>query len=511
MNASLPRFSMVGRHPLSWAQVVDIAWGRARPVLDPDPAYRELLGRGAQLVAQRIEAGDAIYGVTTGFGDSWNTSVDPTLVHALQQNLVRYHGCGVGPWLDEPASAAIVASRLVSLARGCSGVRPELLEAMCALLRHRILPRIPARGSVGASGDLTPLSYVAAALVGEREVVVGGEVKASRQALVDAGLEPLRLAPKEALALMNGTSAMTGLGCLALDRARRLARWGAALAAIFVDVTRGNPAHFHPRIDELKPHPGQRRSAAWIRDDLDFEQRGSNGGLRLQDRYALRCSPHVLGALVDAAEFAERVLDIELSSVDDNPIVDAEAGMLHCGGNFYGGHIALVIDTLKTAVANVAGLLDRQIVLACVPQTSGDLPANLVPSRASASHHGFKGMQITASALAAEALKLTMPASVFSRSTESHNQDVVSMGMHAVLDCRQILDLAEAVAAVATLTACQAVDLRGPDACGPRAQQLHRAVREWVEVVEVDRAMDHDIETVLRHYRAGDLPTGAYA
>jgi histidine ammonia-lyase len=267
----------------------------------------------------------------------------------------------------------------------------------------------------------------------------------------------------------------------------------------------------HPRIHELKPHPGQGRAAAWIRDDLDFQGRAPTGGVRLQDRYALRCAPHVIGVLVDAGEFAERVLDIELASVDDNPIVDTEEGMLHCGGNFYGGHIAMAVDTLKTAVANLAGLIDRQIVLACVPQTNGDLPANLVMSDCAAAHHGFKGMQITASALAAEALKLSMPASVFSRSTESHNQDVVSMGMHAVHDCRQILDLAETVAAIGTLAAAQAVDLRSPDGVGPRARQLHRSVRDWVEVVTADRAMDRDIEAVLAHYRAGDLPTGAYA
>ena len=510
MNASLPRLLMVGPRALTWAEVVEIARGGAYPTLDPDPGYRDCLRRGVALVKERIEAGDAIYGVTTGFGDSWNTSIDPTLAHALQRNLVRYHGCGVGPWLDETASAAIVASRLVSLARGYSGVRPELLEGLCALLRHRILPRIPSRGSVGASGDLTPLSYVAAALVGERDVIVNGELREARVALADAGLEPLMLGPKEALAIMNGTSAMTGLGCLALDRARRVARWAAALTAVFIDVTRGNPAHVHPRIHELKPHPGQGRSAAWIREDLDFEQREGAGGVRLQDRYALRCAPHVLGVLVDAATLAESVLDIELESVDDNPLVDIESGTLHCGGNFYGGHIAMAGDALKTAVANVAGLLDRQIVLACVPQTSGDLPANLVFGRDAASHHGFKGMQITASALAAEALKLCMPASVFSRSTESHNQDVVSMGMHAMLDCRQILELTETVAAVATLVACQAVDLRGPDACGPRARRLHAAVREWVEVVETDRAMDRDVETVLAHYHAGDLPVGAY-
>jgi histidine ammonia-lyase len=511
MNASLPRFLTVGRTPLSWAEIVDIAYGRAQPVLDPDPTYRESLDAGAALVRQRIDAGDAIYGVTTGFGDSWNTSVDPSLVHALQTNLVRYHGCGVGPWLDEPASAAIVASRLVSLARGWSGVRPELLEAMCVLLRHRILPRIPSRGSVGASGDLTPLSYVAATLVGEREVTVGGKVRGATDALAEVGLDPVQLAPKEALALMNGTSAMTGLGCLMLDRARRLARWGAAISAAFIDVTRGNPAHMHPRIHELKPHPGQGRAAAWIREDLDFDRCSNVGGVRLQDRYALRCAPHVIGVLADAAEFAERVLDVELESVDDNPIVDVEAAMLHCGGNFFGGHIAMVMDTLKTAVANLAGLMDRQIVLACVPQTSGELPANLVAPGTATSHHGFKGMQITASALAAEALKLSMPASVFSRSTESHNQDVVSMGMHSVLDCRQILELAETVAAIATLVACQAVDLRGSEACGPRARQLHRSLRDWIEMVTVDRAMDGDIECVLAHYRAGDLPTGAYS
>ncbi|HET6582151.1 MAG TPA: aromatic amino acid ammonia-lyase, partial [Nannocystaceae bacterium] len=475
------------------------------------PEYRARLRRGVDTVSRLLARGDALYGVSSGFGDSCDTKVDPSFAAELQRNLVRYHGCGTGPLLDDVEALAVVAVRLASLARGWSGVREELLEALVALLAARVVPCIPARGSVGASGDLTPLSYVAAVLCGEREARIDGEALPAGEALARAGLRPLVLAAKEGLALMNGTSAMTGIGCLAWARARRLARWASAATAMLVDALAANRGHFDPRIDALKPHPGHRTSAAWIRADLEMRGGPEPEGSRLQDRYSVRCAPQVIGALLDAAAFAERTLDIEIESVDDNPIVDPDRGEFVHGGNFYGGHVALAFDGLKTAIANVAGLVDRQLALLCHPGTNNGLPANLVATAGAdrAAHHGFKAMQITASALAAEALKATMPASVFSRSTECHNQDVVSMGTHAVRDCVAILELAEETAAIGTLALCQALELRGRAAHHLRAREMLAAVRTRVEPVALDRRQDVDIATIVALYRADALPIGS--
>jgi len=245
---------------------------------------------------------------------------------------------------------------------------------------------------------------------------------------------------------------MTGIACLAYRRAHRLARLASALSAVASDVLRGNPSHFDERIFALKPHPGQMACARWIREDLEYRGASSPGPSspvgasspakpRIQDRYSIRCAPHVIGVLLDALAAFRPLIETEVNSVNDNPIVDAERDEILHGGNFYGGHVAFAMDGLKTAVANVADLLDRQMAQLCNPMTSNGLPADLVARTGAerVAHHGFKAMQISASALTAEALKLTMPASVFSRSTESHNQDKVSMGSIAARDCQRVL------------------------------------------------------------------------
>jgi histidine ammonia-lyase len=498
-----------GERPVTIADVCTLARGGAGATLSADAAYRARLGASRASLERQLAAGRVIYGVTTGVGESCENQVPAPLVESLSVNLVAFHGCGTGAPLADHESAAVVAARLASLARGHSGVRPVVLERLAALLQHRILPRIPAEGSVGASGDLTPLSYVAAVLMGDREVSFGGAVMPAGQALERCGLEPLPLAPKEALSLMNGTSMMTGLACLAFDRARTLSRLASALSAMASDVMRGNASHFDARIFALKPHPGQALSAAWIRKDLAYDGAPTEVGKRVQDRYSLRCAPHVIGVLVDSLSLYRGVLEVELNSVNDNPIVDAERDEILHGGNFYGGHVALVMDGLKSAVANVADLLDRQLALLCNPMTNNGLPADLVAPTAGVSHHGFKAMQISASALTAEALKLTMPASVFSRSTESHNQDKVSMGSIAARDCQRVLELVETVAVIELLALCQAVDLRGPETCRPGPRRLHTAVRALVARNDGDRRQDADIARVLDTYRGGGLPIGA--
>ena len=508
MKASLPTLP-VGLRPLGIEDVLLLARGEARPVLDPDPGLRRRIRATAEALERRLAAGETIYGVTTGFGESCQTPVAPELAAELAANLVRFHGCGTGGILDDEAAAAVVAVRLATLARGHSGVREALIERLCELLAHRILPLIPEEGSVGASGDLTPLSYLAALIMGEREARVDGAVVPAKEALARGGLGPLALAPKESLALMNGTSVMTALACLAFDRARILARGAAAVTALFSDALRGEAGHFDARIFEAKPHPGQALCARWIREQL-----GSDGpaprGVRLQDRYSIRCAPHVIGVLLDALPPMRRTLEIEINGANDNPLVDPDTGDVLHGGNFYGGHVAHAMDGLKLAVASVADLLDRQLALACSAETSQGLPANLVaragPDRVV--HHGFKAMQIAASALTAEALKLTMPASAFSRSTESHNQDKVSMGTIAARDAVRVVELAERVLAIALLGACQALELRGAGAARPGNRAVLAEVRRVVPANTADRRQDGDIEAVVALLRLDRLGLG---
>jgi histidine ammonia-lyase len=501
-----------GAGPLTLEQICDLAQGRARPALNGEPAYRARLEASRASLERQLAAGRVVYGVTTGVGESCETAVPPELTEALSTNLFRFHGVGTGATLGDEETAAVVAARIASLACGQSGVRPLVIERLVALLDRRILPRIPAEGSVGASGDLTPLSYVAAVLAGEREVSYAGEVMPAARALERCGLEPLALRPKEALALMNGTSMMTGLACLAFRRAGQLARLSAALSAMASELTRGNPSHFDARLFAAKPHPGSAACAAWMRDDLEYGNGAAAvAGARVQDRYSIRCAPHVIGVLLDALAMFRPTLETEVNSVNDNPIVDAERDEILHGGNFYGGHVAFAMDGLKSAVASVADLLDRQLALLCNPATSHGLPANLVALEGPAhvTHHGFKAMQITASALTAEALKLTMPATAFSRSTESHNQDKVSMGSIAARDCQRVLELTETVAVVHLLALCQAVDLRGPESCKRRSRALHAAVRALAARIDSDRRQDLDIAAVLAFYRRGELPVGS--
>jgi histidine ammonia-lyase len=500
----------IGASPLRIADVLQTAAGRARVALDESKAFRQRIERSVELLDRLIADGQPIYGVTTGFGDSCEKTVPAELSAKMAANLVRFHGCGTGRMLEEAEVAAVIVARLVSLAQGQSGVRGVLLQRLCDLLNHRILPRIPAEGSVGASGDLTPLSYVAAVLMGEREVSVNGRVLPAAEALAAAKLKPIDLRPKESLSLMNGTSVMTGLSCLAYGRARQLARWASALTAMSSDVLRGNRGHFDDRIFLAKPHPGQRAAARWIAEDVEYASGSSPHDGRIQDRYSIRCAPHVIGVLLDSLGFIKTLLETELNSANDNPLLDTSSGDVLHGGNFYGGHPCMAMDMLKIAVANVADLIDRQMALICNPATNNGLPADLVARTAAdqVTHHGFKAMQITASALAAEALKLTMPASVFSRSTESHNQDKVSMGTIAARDALRVLELTETAAAVVQLALVQAVDLRSGEGCHLRSRELHRAVRLAVAVNDADRRQDLDIRRVLEMHRAAELPIG---
>lgn len=490
----------IGGRRLSIEDVVAIAEAGASVALSTDVNFSARIDAGARFLERMLADGGTIYGVTTGYGDSCTVAVPPELVAELPLHLTRYHGCGLGEHLGTDATLAVLVARLNSLAQGYSGVRRVLLERLAALINHRVLPRIPAEGSVGASGDLTPLSYVAATLVGEREVTYQGQVRQAIDVLRELDLPPLTLAPKEGLAIMNGTAVMTGLACLAFARADYLTRLCSRITSLSSIAMRGNAGHFDPRLFAVKPHAGQIESARWIWNDLGAAP--NDDGARLQDRYSIRCAPHVIGVARDALSWVRRDIENELNSANDNPIIDGDEEWVLHGGHFYGGHIAFAMDALKTAVANLADLMDRQLALLVDSRYNHGLPQNLsgtVGPRASI-NHGFKAVQIGASAWTAEALKLTMPASVFSRSTECHNQDKVSMGTIAARDCLRVLELTEQVAAALVLASVQGVALRGRDdtfALTAPVAAFCTDVGQRVPFLDEDRPLENELRATV--------------
>jgi histidine ammonia-lyase len=486
--------------PIHIEDVTAISRREKNARLSGDSTFLSRIEAGAAHVARTLAERGVIYGVTTGYGDSVTTPVPPELVPELGHRLFTYHGVGLGPPFGIEETRAILAARLQSLAQGLSGVSVSMLRQLERLLVDDLLPVIPSEGSVGASGDLTPLSYVAAVLCGEREVFVDGQRKPTAEVFKARGIEPIQLKPKEGLAIMNGTAVMTGLACLAFERAQNLSHLSAHLTAMASAAMGGNPHHFDERLFQAKPHLGQQRVAGWIRADLAGSERSES---RLQDRYSIRCAPHVIGVLEDTLPFLRSLIENELNSANDNPLIDPDTGRVMHGGHFYGGHVALAMDTLKNVIANLADLMDRQIALLVDTRFNHGLPANLsgaTGQRASVSH-GLKALQIGASAWTAEALKLTMPASVFSRSTECHNQDKVSLGTIAARDALRVLELTEQVAAAHVVTARQAVYLKARSGAKLPAPVLKWAEHVGIEPLIEDRVLEPELRGLLSRMR----------
>ncbi|MGR9086639.1 MAG: HAL/PAL/TAL family ammonia-lyase [Gammaproteobacteria bacterium] len=490
--------------PLSIEDIGLIARRQARAGLGEHPEFVGRIDKGAAFVEALLEKEGFVYGVTTGFGDSCTVPVPLDMVDQLSEHLYTFHGCGLGKFFDAEQTRAILAVRLTSLARGFSGVRYRLLQQLAELLKHDILPLIPEEGSVGASGDLTPLSYVAAVLAGRRDVLYQGRQQPVRTVYAGLNIEPLALKPKEGLAIMNGTAVMTGVACLAYQRAEYLSRLTTRITSLMSIALKGNAGHFDEHLFAVKPHPGQNLAARRIRADLTFTGSAPRHDSRLQDRYSLRCAPHIIGVLEDALPWLRQFIENELNSVNDNPVIDAERERVLHGGHFYGGHMAFAMDCLKVAVANLADLLDRQMAQLMDPKFNHGLPANLSGAKADRFmlNHGFKAVQIAVSAWTAEALKQTMPASVFSRSTECHNQDKVSMGTIAARDCNRIIELTEQVAAAALVAAVQGVELRcESERLSADLQTTCRQLRSHVPFLTTDRALDGELRLCVELIR----------
>ncbi len=517
-DPSLDGEVLVGEGPLSLDALIRVAVHGARVRLPTRGHLQEHLGRSRQHLASALESGTAVYGVTTGFGANCGSRFSREQSLAVGASLLRFHGCGVGPALPIEAVRAAMLTRIQCFMRGYSGVGEALVLQLAAFLNAGITPVVPALGSVGASGDLTPMSYVAAALAGEREVFFRDERMPAARALEAAGLAAHRFEPKEPLSLMNGTAAMTGVAIVVADRCRRIQRAATRATALAQHALLAHEHHLHAALFEAKPFPGQSAVAAELRHLMDSQGRAGECEApdALQDAYSLRCAPHVIGVLADALLWIERWIVIEANSATDNPLFDPASGRPLMGGNFYGGHIAFAMDALKGAVASVADLCDRQVAWLVDARTNRGLPANLSPAHTpagaapghtgpAAPRHGFKAAHIACSALTAEALQATMPAASFSRSTESHNQDKVSMGSIAARDALRVVELVEHVLAIALMVGAQGCELRGTVGVRPAIRHLVDTVRRYSSFLTDDRCLDAEIASLAEAIARGPL------
>ncbi|NUM36306.1 MAG: aromatic amino acid lyase [Candidatus Brocadiae bacterium] len=495
----------IGKQHITIQNVGSVVYGNAKVKVSDDRIYRDQIEANVCFLQESLKNGMAIYGTTTGFGDSSKQSISEKNAEELQKRLVQYHQCGTGAKFHPDQTIAIMLARLVGLAKGYSGVRYSILETLAKMINERITPIIFVEGSVGASGDLTPLSYIAGSLTGMGEVVWNGKILSAREALEKAGIQPIKFAPKEALALMNGTSVMTGIMALACSDIQKLCEVMEMATAMAVLALQGHPQAFDRRIHELKPFDGQKKSAQAISRYLfqaTCNAQNTSEPANIQDVYSLRCAPHIIGVARDTLAYAIQWAETELNSVNDNPIICHEDRTILMGGNFYGGYISQACDSLKIAVGHLADLADRQLALLVDEKFSKGLPRNLVVSCAEevGLNHGFKGMQIASSALTSEVLKNAMPASIFSRVTECCNQDKISLGTIASRDLIRTVELTSRVLAILSLAVAQAVDIRGGiEKMSPEILAFHRKIRSLSPYLSMDRPMDKEIELVAQH------------
>jgi len=502
----------IGGQNISLEEIVAVSRDTKQVYISEDNAFIGQMERSRILLAEAVEKNIPVYGVTTGYGKSCGKRLPKE--EALKKNgasPLSFHGCGTGEPLGIEETRAAMVCRLLCLARGYSGVSLPLLEQIAAFLNKGITPVVPSEGSVGASGDLTPMSYIAATLAGDREVFYRGRRMPALAALTKTELSPYAFRMKEHLSMMNGTSVMTGIAVTSVERAARILNAAVCASALTVHALKGKAHHFHPEIGKAKSFPGQIRVAQQMLQLLetkaDLSDLEENSPESLQDPYSIRCTPQIAGVLDDALRWISDWVMIEANSSNDNPIFDPETGLPLMSGNFYGGHMAFAMDALKAALASVADMSDRQVMLLVAPQHNRGLPADLVGVRGPGAvfYHGFKAMSLSTSALTAEALKNTMPAGSFSRSTESHNQDKVSMGTIAARDAARICTLTERVVAIHLLAAAQACDLRGNIRHRPRLETLLGDLRKVSTMIREDRPLDRDIERIVQLIVASDV------
>jgi histidine ammonia-lyase len=462
-----------------------------------------------KLVEEIIARDAAVYGVSTGFGKLSDVRIPRDALGELQLNLVRSHACGIGQPLSEPEVRAMMLLRANVLALGLSGIRPEVIQMLCEMLNRRVHPVVPEKGSVGASGDLAPLAHLALSLIGEGEAFFKAERMEGREALSQAGLKPHRLEAKEGLALLNGTQAMHAVGGLALLRAKRLSRVADVSGAMSLEALKGTPAAFDPRLQDARPHPGQRAAAKHllaILEGSEIRQSHLENDPRIQDAYSLRCMPQVHGAARGALSHCEDVLLIESASATDNPLVFAESGDVISGGNFHGAPLALAFDYAAIAVTDLMSISERRIERLLNPDTNEGLPAFL--ARHPGMESGFMIAHVAAAALLSEAKVLAHPSSIDNVPTSAGKEDHVAMGMTGALKFREIVDLAENLLAIELLAGAEALEHRRPLKAGTGVEKAFTVLREIARPLTQDRPLSGDIARVAEAIRRGDFDSG---
>ena len=486
---------------LSLSEVERIARG-GEPVRLSDAALIEIR-RSRDLLEARAATGEQLYGVNTGFGRMAEVVISEEQTVRLQENLVRSHAAGVGDPLQEEEVRAIMALRANALARGMSGCRAEVVLALVALLNARVHPVVPRVGSVGASGDLAPLAHIALAVIGEGLAHQGGEIRATRDAMRDAGLEPLSLREKEGLALINGTQGTTGLGVLALRDAERALEAAEVAGAMSLEALRGTPVAFEQEVQDARPHDGQARSAERLRSLLaDSEIRDSHrhGDPRVQDAYSLRCMPQVHGAARQVLGYVRAILEVEVNSATDNPLVFPDSGRILSGGNFHAQIVAQALDFLCIAAADLASISERRVERLLNPDLSG-LPAFLANEPGLES--GFMIVQVTAADLIAELRVLAHPASIDNVSTSAAREDHVSMGFAAARKAMRVARCLEAVIAIEMLCAAEGLEHQRPLRPGRGVRRAYASVRQAVAPYREDRSPSPDIARIRELIRSG--------
>jgi histidine ammonia-lyase len=470
-----------------------------------DDGFRAGVARAAERIAA-IAGGDAaVYGINTGFGKLASVRIAADDVATLQRNLILSHCCGMGKPLPTPIVRLIMALKLLSLGRGASGVRPETVALIEAMLLRRVVPVIPEQGSVGASGDLAPLAHMAAAMIGEGEALFEGVRMPARSALEKAGLAPVVLAAKEGLALINGTQVSTALALVGLFRAHRAANAALITGALSTDAAMGSSAPFVEEIHTLRGHRGQIETAAALRALMKGSQiRDSHleGDERVQDPYCIRCQPQVDGACLDLLRMAARTLEIEANAVTDNPLVLSD-GQVVSGGNFHAEPVAFAADQIAIAVCEIGAIAQRRIALLVDPALSFGLPAFL--AKKPGLNSGLMIAEVTSAALMSENKQMSHPASVDSTPTSANQEDHVSMACHGARRLLRMTDNLFGIVGIEAVTAAQGVDFRAPLKTGTELLKAHAAIRAVVPELEVDRYMAGDLEAAAELVRSGAL------
>jgi len=481
--------------------------------ISKDDEFVTFINHTHDFMMDTIKQGKPIYGITTGYGDAGRNYVDYNDAAKLQVNLFRFHGCGIGKDLSYEVCRYAVIMRTISLSKARSGVSINLLLRLEMLIQKDIIPVIPSQGSVGASGDLTPLSYIAAVVAGEREVYYKREKRDVMEVYNELNITPYIFEPKEALAIMNGTTVMSAIALKAIEEFEVILDSMESYVAGMFEVLLGDDTPVSDFVHDSKPFTGQIASAKNIqnkiagsklthgRDDR-YDKFFADNHLNIQDTYSMRCAPQVLGVIRDNLEISKNWVETEINSVNDNPLIDGENKIIYTSGNFYGGYVAHAMDTLKICAANLADLLDKEFALLVDHKFNRGLGENLKLSK-EPFFHGFKAMQISLSSLSADVIKNTTAASIHSRPTESLNQDKVSMGTTAANDFAKMIPDLHNMLSIAFIGMAQAVDIRGADKVSPHLKNIHDEARTIVEPLLADRRMDGDIRNIKELLKAG--------